>query len=195
MPAVSSHLLEEPMSTPDGASPIRLVGDAPGRAPALAELAARTFPLACPKWLARKDIDAFIAHQLDIESFRAYLNDPECRVFIAGPADAPVGYALALHGIGHSDCPPGWKSERTAYLSKLYVDPARHGTGTAAALMDEVVRAARADGCAAVWLGVNEENERAKRFYRKFGFEPVARRSFRLGDRTFDDEVLGRQLR
>ena len=48
---------------------------------------------------------------------------------------------------------------------------------------------ARARGAAGVWLGVNEENARANRFYQKQGFALVGRKRFLVGDRWEDDFV------
>lgn len=45
-----------------------------------------------------------------------------------------------------------------------------------------------------MWLGTNEENARARRFYAKHGFEPVGTKRFRLGDRYEHDVVFERPL-
>jgi ribosomal protein S18 acetylase RimI-like enzyme len=82
----------------------------------------------------------------------------------------------------------------TAEVSKLYVMPAQHGAGVASALMDAAIAEARSRGAAAVWLGVNEENARANRFYEKSGFALVGRKRFLVGDRWEDDFVRERRL-
>ena len=46
-----------------------------------------------------------------------------------------------------------------------------------------------ATGARSVWLGVNNENARANRFYEKHGFAIVGDKHFRLGDRMEDDYV------
>ncbi|MBE6484757.1 MAG: tRNA (guanosine(37)-N1)-methyltransferase TrmD [Actinomycetaceae bacterium] len=48
----------------------------PCEAAALAELAAETFPDACPPWLSDVDITAFIAEHLSVQAFTDYLDDP-----------------------------------------------------------------------------------------------------------------------
>jgi ribosomal protein S18 acetylase RimI-like enzyme len=82
----------------------------------------------------------------------------------------------------------------TAELSKCYVLPDRHGAGVAAALMTRTLEVARTRGASAVWLGVNEENEKAQRFYEKSGFVKVGRKRFEVGDRFEDDFVMERVL-
>lgn len=49
----------------------------------LADVAAATFPLACPPSSTPENIAAFIAAQLSAERFGEYLRDPERAVFIA----------------------------------------------------------------------------------------------------------------
>jgi ribosomal protein S18 acetylase RimI-like enzyme len=80
----------------------------------------------------------------------------------------------------------------TAELSKCYVMPGHHGAGIASALMTATFEAARARGAVAVWLGVNEENAKAQRFYEKSGFTRVGRKRFLVGDRWEDDFVMER---
>jgi ribosomal protein S18 acetylase RimI-like enzyme len=82
----------------------------------------------------------------------------------------------------------------TAELSKCYVLPGHHGTGVASALVTRTLEAARVRGAAAVWLGVNDENAKAQRFYAKAGFERIGRKRFLVGDRYEDDFVMERVL-
>jgi ribosomal protein S18 acetylase RimI-like enzyme len=54
-------------------------------------------------------------------------------------------------------------------LDWLMVDPEWHGTGLAALLMEEGMSWLRLDR--PMWLTVIRHNDRAMRFYRRFGFE------------------------
>ena len=80
----------------------------------------------------------------------------------------------------------------TAELSKCYVLAGEHGGGVASELMKATITVARLRGSATIWLGVNDKNHRANRFYGKHGFERVGFKTFALGDRLEDDFV--RQL-
>jgi ribosomal protein S18 acetylase RimI-like enzyme len=55
--------------------------------------------------------------------------------------------------------------------------------------MANTVDTARLAGAATVWLGVNEHNPRANRFYEKSGFAIVGNKRFLLGGRWEDDFV------
>ena len=82
----------------------------------------------------------------------------------------------------------------TAEVSKVYVHPDHHGAGIAAALVSATVDEAAVRGAASVWLGVNQENGRANRFYEKSGFVLVGTKRFQVGDRYEDDFVRERVL-
>jgi GNAT superfamily N-acetyltransferase len=74
----------------------------------------------------------------------------------------------------------------------MYVLPDRHGAGASAALMATALAWAEDGGAASVWLGVNQRNERAQRFYAKHGFATAGTKTFRLGTRIENDYVMVR---
>lgn len=75
-------------------------------------------------------------------------------------------------------------------VSKMYVLPGHHGTGVSTALMKAALEQAKAGNYAGMWLGVNQENKRAQRFYAKHGFETVGTRTFTVGNRIHHDFVM-----
>lgn len=79
-------------------------------------------------------------------------------------------------------------------LRRIYVDEAQHGKGTATALMQASVARAERDGHDWLWLGTNEQNQRAIRFYEKFGFTIVGRRTFFVADSEESDHVMARRV-
>jgi ribosomal protein S18 acetylase RimI-like enzyme len=74
------------------------------------------------------------------------------------------------------------------------VHPDHHGLGAGAELMHASLQAAAASGAAGIWLGVNSQNARAIRFYRKSGFGKVGTKSFQLGKTLEHDFVMERVL-
>ena len=165
----------------------------PGDADVLAEVAAATFALACPPHVTQQSIDTFIADVLSRESFERYLDDRARDLFVSVAGERVTGYAMVVHG---EPADPGVQAaltlRPTAELSKIYVLPDHHGEGTSRLLMAAAIEVARARGAAGVWLGVNQENERAQRFYAKSGFERVGTKRFLVGDRYEDDYVFER---
>ncbi len=168
-----------------GTCDLHEVADAgPADADAIAALAAQTFPLACPPSVAAEHVAAFIAAHLSAARFGEYLSDPQRSILAARREGRIVGYAMLIRD----------QPAQQVELSKLYTLAEYHGTGVAAALMEAAVARAAEWGAQRVWLGVNQENQRAQRFYAKAGFTVTGTRSFRLGPHLENDYVMTREL-
>jgi ribosomal protein S18 acetylase RimI-like enzyme len=163
--------------------------------PELADVAARTFPLACPPSVTPENIAAFIDENLSESRFRDYVADPD-RVVMAAREDARiVGYLILIRGVPDDDDVQRAVTLRPAVeLSKMYVLPDSHGAGVSAALMTSALQRAMQMDAKCVWLGVNQRNERAQRFYTKHGFTINGTKSFRLGAGVENDYVMVRPL-
>lgn len=162
----------------------------------LAGLAARTFPLAAPDDAAPESIAAFVAEHLSVACFADHLADPDRDVLVDDLDGSLRGYAML---VAQEPDDPDVRAVVTArpavYLSKFYVSADAQGTGVAGRLMESVVDASTARGAAVVWLGVNEENARAHRFYEREGFTRVGTKRFQVGARLEHDYVYERALR
>lgn len=166
-----------------------------GDVPALAALAAATFPLACPPRLSGAAIAAFVEDFLSAGRFTAYLQDPHRVVLVEDSGGSLLGYAMVVLGEpADPEVAAAVRGRPTAELSKCYVAADHHGTGAAARLVTAATDAARLRGARSVWLGTNRDNARALAFYTKHGFAPVGRRRFTVGDRQEDDVVMERPL-
>jgi ribosomal protein S18 acetylase RimI-like enzyme len=161
----------------------------------LAEVAAQTFPLACPPTVTAENIEKFVAANLSAQRFADYLDDPDRGVFVAKQDGRILGYAMLIRGVPDDPDVQRAVTVRPAVeLSKIYVSPAVHGRAVAAALMDAAVGYARDQRAECVWLGVNQENQRAQRFYTKHGFTVSGTKSFQLGTGVEHDYVMVRAL-
>lgn len=153
-------------------------------------IAAATFGLACPPDTAKADIDAFIATNLSIQAFGHYLLDPARTLFVAEQDGAGIGYTMLIaEDPTDPDVSSVVRSRPTVELSKCYVLPGHHGGVVAAALVSASLDEAGWRGAKSIWLGVNQQNSRANRFYEKSGFVTVGTKRFRLGDRLEEDFV------
>ncbi|MGE0218138.1 N-acetyltransferase family protein [Mycolicibacterium sp.] len=163
----------------------------PARADELADVAARTFPLACPPSVAPDDVAAFIAENLTATRFGEYLADPDRTVLTATSDGRIIGYAMMIRGVP-DDVAAAVSARPTVELSKIYLLPETHGTGASAALLTAACHRAQSLGAACVWLGVNQKNQRAQRFYSKHGFTVTGTKTFRLGGHIEADYVMVR---
>ncbi|WP_346768814.1 GNAT family N-acetyltransferase [Crystallibacter degradans] len=177
-------------------------------AAALADLAAATFPLACPPVMTEDDINGYIAEHLTEVRFGSYITTAERTVLVlevsnvdAGDAPAAgtggrlVGYSMLIH------TPPldvevqaALTLRPTSMLSKFYIRADAHGSGLSHRLMDATLSAAAENGSRAVWLSVSEENVRAQKFYAKNGFRTVGGMNFPTGRLILRDFVLERAV-
>jgi len=161
----------------------------------LAALAARTFPLACPQSVTAENIASFVDAHLSVARFGEYLADPQRLILTATQANRVVGYAMLVSGVGDDpDVARAVNIRPAVELSKIYVSPDNHGTGVATALMGAALNAAAESGASCVWLGVNQNNLRAQRFYSKHDFCFAGTRTFQLGARREKDYVMVRQF-
>lgn len=161
----------------------------------LAAVAAVTFPLACPPSSPADDVAAFIADNLTEAHFAGHLADPGRAVFVARDHARILGYVMLIGGEpADPDVQRAVPIRPVIELSKMYVLPPAHGTGAASALMSAAVQYATDRGARGVWLGVNQENQRAQRFYGKHGYTVAGTKTFTLGRRIEQDYVLLRAL-
>jgi len=159
----------------------------------VAALAAETFPAACPPGTSPEAIAEFIAEKLSETAFSAHLADPERTILLADVDGEIAGYTMLIGGEPEdTDVAAAVTSRPTVELSKCYVRENFRGLGVATALMAASLDAADAQRAASVWLGVNQHNARAIRFYEKSGFSRVGTKHFLVGTELHDDYVLER---
>ncbi|WP_084040466.1 GNAT family N-acetyltransferase [Demequina sp. NBRC 110053] len=165
--------------------------------PALVELAAVTFPLACPPSTTAEAIAEHLRVKLSAEVIGGWVAREDSTVVVAADGDRLCAYALVVTGpcgdplAARALATVGVDPDHIHELSKIYALPAQQGSGIAAALLDACVAAAvDAHGEAPVWLGTNSENARAQAFYRRCGFEVVGERTFNVGGRDESDVVM-----
>ncbi|HEY9312357.1 GNAT family N-acetyltransferase [Williamsia sp.] len=161
----------------------------------LASVAAVTFPLACPPELTIADINQFVADNLTADHFRAFIADPTHHVFKAvDPETSSIaGYALVIdEEPTDPDVLAAITTRPLTMVSKMYVLPGHHGRHASTELMSAALGHAAAAGSELVWLGVNQKNLRAQRFYRKMGFEVVGHKTFQVNGAICNDFIFAR---
>jgi ribosomal protein S18 acetylase RimI-like enzyme len=157
----------------------------------LARLGTTTFTQAFAAANSAEDLTSYLASAFGREIQAAELQQPESIFLIISVAGEPAGYAQ----LQVTDPPAGVNASRPIELVRFYLDAAWHGQGVSKVLMEEVLALASAGPHDLIWLGVWEHNGRAISFYRKWGFEVVGKKSFRLGSDLQTDYLMSRSLR
>ena len=159
-------------------------------APALAELAVRTFRDAFGADNRPEDLAMHLAAAYGVPQQTRELADPTMTTLVAEHAGALVAFAQLRQG----EAPACVTGAAPIELQRFYVAHQWHGRGLAQALMHEVLDAARGIGAATLWLGVWERNPRAIAFYRKAGYTEVGAHTFLVGTDPQVDRILVRPL-
>jgi ribosomal protein S18 acetylase RimI-like enzyme len=156
----------------------------------LALVGAATFLETFAGLLDGSAIVAHCAREHSADAYRRYLGSGASAWLAESlPGDAPVGFAL----VGSSSL-PGTEPDGDLELKRIYSLSRFHGRGLGAALMRAALAHASERKARRLLLGVYAGNGRAIAFYRRQGFQPIADRRFRVGDRDYDDVVFARPL-
>lgn len=159
----------------------------PDEAAALAELGAATFTATFGHLYPAADLAAFLAEHRSPAAIARAMATPGVRYLVADAGAAGlVGYAQ-VGPLTLPVTPPGPAGE----LRQLYLRAGWHGSGLAASLMAWALGELRAVGAEHAYLGVWSDNERARRFYARYGFEPCGSYVFQVGT-TADAELIMR---
>ena len=146
-------------------------------APVLAALARDTFFDTFASTNDATDMALHLERAYGEAQQRAELTNPEIITLLVEDGGTAVAYAQIR--TGHvPDCVEG---PAPIELWRIYVMRDWHGRGIAQALMERVVADALASGAKTLWLGVWENNPRARAFYGKCGFVDVGEHVFLFG--------------
>jgi diamine N-acetyltransferase len=155
-------------------------------AAALAAFATRSFVETFGHLYPPEDLAAYIAASYSEDIQAAELADQEIGCALAFKGAAIVGYGMWG--------PVDIKVEHTlraCELYRLYADKSVQGAGVAHELMRMALARMRARGADALFLSVWENNARAQRFYRGYGFEHIGEHKFMVG-RVADRDLIWR---
>jgi len=134
----------------------------------------------------RSNIAQYVQEQLTPEMFRRQVAQPNTFVLVAEIGGHLVGYAAAAIGV-----PCIAPSDATTHLEKLYVQEYFLGQGVGYELLTACqAEAKRRAGDSALWLTVNSENERARAFYERQGFEDIGVTYFDLYGEKHENRIL-----
>lgn len=165
---------------------IRYRTPGPADKKALCELGRDSFVETFGHLYARDDLEAFLERVFGPTGMPAELGDPGLSFHVA-EAD---GRMIAYCKIGSPTLPYALPGRRVIELRQLYVLKPWQGAGVAAALMDWALDQARGMGAEDMLLSVWAENERAKRFYGRYGFVEVGRYAFMVGSQADDERIM-----
>ncbi|MDO5728718.1 MAG: tRNA (guanosine(37)-N1)-methyltransferase TrmD [Actinomycetaceae bacterium] len=167
-------------------------------AAALSELAATTFPDACPPEVGPEAQAEHIAQNLNERAVRQWIESDNHRVLVADIEGSLMAYTMiVLYADGEypDDVPEKHIAPAPTYVSKCYTSADYRGSGLSGAIFEAALVDAvpHSHGTQFV-LGTNRANRRARDFYRRHGFKKSGRRVFWVGDVRNEDVVMIRPI-
>lgn len=129
------------------------------------------------------NLAAYLTKNYGAEIQRAEIADADIRYRLACDGEGVAGYCM----MGPLSMPVD--DARGLELHRLYMHERAKGRGVADALMDDCIAWARGKGASALYLSVWENNARAQRFYRRFGFQDHGEWDFMVGQ-TADRDLI-----
>jgi GNAT superfamily N-acetyltransferase len=135
-----------------------------------------------------EDLSAFLT-SFSVADWEEQLGDSDFALWVAEEDRVPVGFVK----LGPLKLPIDPKGT-SLLLDQLYVLKEHHGTGIARKLMDWAIDEARRRGAEELYLTVYIDNHRARRFYDRYGFEPVGRYDFMVGSHADEDVIMRKTL-
>lgn len=145
----------------------------------IADLSRETFYNAFAPANTREDMDKFMNEVFTREKLMAELDLPGNIFLLAYAGNEVAGYVR----IRDKSIPEtSLDTDNIIEIARIYTASASTNKGTGTALMNRCIEIAREKQRRYLWLGVWEKNEKAIRFYERFGFKKFGEHDFVLGN-------------
>jgi diamine N-acetyltransferase len=154
----------------------------------LAELGAQTFRESSPN-TRHEDVESYVRENLTRDKLMTCLNVKNTTALILEKCGQAIGYALLSPGT-----PPNkqvW-APHSIQMKRLYILQEWTGRRLGDVLMARCLEHVRHSGSETIWLTVWRNNERAIRFYKRWGFRNVGVYDFVVGTDIQEDFLLVR---
>jgi diamine N-acetyltransferase len=156
----------------------------------IADMSRQTFYETFAADNTKEDMDKFMNEQFTKEALMKEVGAPGNIFLLAFDAGTPVGYVR----MRENNIPPELEDKNAMEIARIYATTNSIGKGVGRALMEKCIAIALELKKTTVWLGVWERNERAIRFYAKWGFEKFADHDFVLGNDRQNDWLMKKKL-
>lgn len=139
-----------------------------------------------------EQLEAFLEADFSVQSILKDMSNPLKDYFVGTNAqDEIIGFVLLTQGTTEPCLEP---FANAVELQRIYVEEKQHGKGVGRALAEKAENVARKMGFKHVWLGVWEENAKAKRFYKGLGYEFVGDHPFNVSGEVQTDLIMVKKL-
>jgi len=156
----------------------------------LADLGRKTFYDSFIDGNTEEDIALYLTEHYSSEIQSSEIADTNTIFLIAEINEIAVGYTKLKAQSSNE----GVTATNPIELQRIYSIKEYIGKGVGAELMKASISEAKEKGFNSIWLGVWEKNERAIKFYERWGFKKVGEKNFTLGNDTQNDFTMELRL-
>ena len=153
----------------------------------LAAFSSLTFNETFGHLYSEEDLNDHLQSKCSIEVFNKALAAGDY-VILAYDGDELIGFCK----IGNVELPVAHPPTGAQEIHRIYLRRKYHGTGLGQELLKRALESKRLKDASLVYLGVWEENDRAKQFYFRNGFLPVGRYLYPVGKQVDNEMILAR---
>lgn len=169
---------------------IRIEKVSPGDVTKLQQISSDTFYETFWHLNTKENMDQYINQSFSTEKLSSELLNEGSQFYFAILDDTIIGYLKINTGNAQTE-PLG---NDHLEIERIYVLQAYHGKKVGQLLYEKAIQIAQGLAATYVWLGVWENNERAKSFYQKNGFAAFDKHIFKLGDDEQTDILMKKPL-
>nr|WP_199158370.1 GNAT family N-acetyltransferase [Pedobacter sp. ASV2] len=156
----------------------------------LQEIGRTTFSETFAHENSEENIRNYLEQSFSIDKLTAELSNPDSEIYFAMNGEKVIGYLKINIGNAQTET----LNDGAFEIERIYVLKEFHGKKVGQMLYQKAIELAHAINASYVWLGVWEENHRAKRFYEKNGFITFDKHAFWLGDDEQTDLMMKKVL-
>lgn len=148
----------------------------------LRTISIKTFTEAFSSVNSKKDMDIYINKSMSTDQLTKEAQNPLSEFYFCMYRDEVIGY-LKLN-IEQKD------SGNSMEIERIYLLAEYHGHGVAHIMIQKSIEVAKKIHADYIWLGVWEHNQKAIKFYSKFGFVAFGTHVFMLGTDAQNDILM-----
>ncbi|MEO6304679.1 MAG: GNAT family N-acetyltransferase [Bacteroidia bacterium] len=137
-----------------------------------------------------KNMEAYLTDNFSPSQLKKQINDPGSEFYIASINDDAIGYLKINFGSAQTE----FKTDNFIEIERIYVLNDFQGKKIGQLLCNKAFQIGQQKKADLLWLGVWEENQKAIRFYKKYGFAEFDKHIFKLGNDDQTDLLMKLKL-
>jgi ribosomal protein S18 acetylase RimI-like enzyme len=136
------------------------------------------------------DMAIYAAKAFTIEKLSEELSNPDAHFYFARLDDQIAGYIKLNTHTAQTE----FQDPQALEIERIYVDAKFQNLQIGKQLLQFAINKAIENNCEYIWLGVWDANDRAIRFYERYGFQIFSSHQFMLGNDTQTDLLMKKPL-